>query len=187
MKTISDRISFNDAKDKTTIVILPPQLGWKTKMISVWLLLWYSVGIYITYQLFQPLPQQEAIILLVFLSFWLYFAFKVTKTFLWLTMGKEFIRINETSVSIKKSIRGYGKANPYYLENITKIRVAEEKENSFQSQFEKSAWVMGSEKIEFDHLGKTIKIGRKLDQKETKLLFGVLTKRIEQYLRKKNK
>lgn len=187
MKTISDRISFNDSQDKTTIVILPPQLGWKTKLIGAWLLMWYAVGAYIIYQLFQPFPQQEAIILMIFLSFWAYFAFKVTKTFLWLTMGKEFIKINETSVTVKKSIRSYGKAIPYYLENITKIRVSEQKENSFQAQFEKSAWVMGSEKIEFDHLGKTIKLGRKLDEKETKLLFGVLTKRIEQFLRKKSK
>jgi hypothetical protein len=34
-------------------------------------------------------------------------------------------------------------------------------------------------------MGKTISFGRKLDEKESKLLFQVITKRLEDHLRKK--
>ena len=78
-----------------------------------------------------------------------------------------------------------GKAKEYYLENIKKVRVSVPKANSFQAAWENSPWIRGGERIEFDYLGKTIRFGRKLNQQDSKLLFQLLTKRLEDQLKKK--
>ena len=94
------------------------------------------------------------------------------------------IKINETSFTYKKSIKNYGKATPYYLENIKKIRTFQPKDRSLQSVWEASPWVRGGERLEFDYMGKVIRFGRKLEEKEQKLFFNLLTKKIDEKLRK---
>jgi hypothetical protein len=71
------------------------------------------------------------------------------------------------------------------LENIKKVRIQEVKENSIQAVWENSPWIRGGERLEFDYMGKTIRFGRKLDEKEQKILFNLITKRIEEQLRRK--
>ena len=100
--------------------------------------------------------------------------------------GKEMIKIDETALTIKVAVKSYGKAVPYFLENIKKIRIQEVKENSIQAVWENSPWIRGGERLEFDYMGKTVRFGGKLDEKEQKLLFNLITKRIEEQLRRKN-
>jgi len=88
-------------------------------------------------------------------------------------------------LTYKKSIRKLGKANLYYLENITKMRLFHPKERSIQAVWEQSVWISGGERIEFDYSGKIVKFGKKLEEKDTQLLFKLITKRIEERLRRK--
>jgi hypothetical protein len=60
-------------------------------------------------------------------------------------------------------------------------------ENSLQSVWENSPWVVGGERIEFDYLGKVIRLGRKINEKDAKLLFQILVKRVELFQRKRAK
>ena len=60
------------------------------------------------------------------------------------------------------------------------------KENSFQAVWENSPWIQNGERIEFDYIGKTIRFGKKLNEKDTKLLFNLVIKRIEEYLKQNN-
>ncbi len=90
-------------------------------------------------------------------------------------------------MTYKRSVRKYGKAHPYLLENITKMRMTHPKENSLQAAWEKSAWIMGGERLEFDYMGKVVKFGRKLNEKDAELLFKMLTKRIETQIRQNKK
>ena len=57
--------------------------------------------------------------------------------------------------------------------------------NSFQEVYENSPWIRGGERIEFEYLGKTIRFGRKLSDKDAKLLHGLITKKLEEQLRRK--
>ena len=59
------------------------------------------------------------------------------------------------------------------------------KEKSFQSVWEASPWVRGGERIDFEYQGKIIRFGRKLDEKDAKLLFQLITKKIEERLKSK--
>jgi hypothetical protein len=67
------------------------------------------------------------------------------------------------------------------------MRVTTPKENSVQTAWEKSPWIVGGERIEFDYLGKVIRFGRKLEEQDAQLLFKYLTKRVEQQIRQNRK
>lgn len=187
MKWIGERISFVDQKDKATFVIYPPKIGWKLYLIYLWIALWLVIGGIVFAQLFMDYSENEKIILFVFLSFWVYFAVRVIRTSLYLTFGREYIRLDESGLHIKIARGKYGKSKRYFLENIAKIRREELKETSIQATYESSPWVMGSNRIQFDYLGKVISFGKKLSDKDAKMLFNILVKRIESHLRKAKK
>jgi hypothetical protein len=178
MKWIGDRISFVDKKGRTTIVIEPENKFWINALMGAWVSMWMMIGGIFIWSL-------EKVILVVMLVFWLYYAVRVSRTFFWLLWGRESIKIDESAFTYKKSIRGYGKAVPYYLENISKIRMNIPKEKSFQVAWESSPWIRGGERLEFDYMNKVIPFGRKLQEKDAKLLYQLVTKRVEERLKKK--
>ena len=188
MKWIGDRISFNDKKEYVTFIIYPPQIGQlKKTLIILWTLLWYAVGAAVFSQLFFDYEEKEKIMMIVFLSFWLYYAFRVTRTLIYLTYGREYIKLDKHALRIKRATGKYGKAEQYFLESIQKFEIVELKENSFQAVYENSPWIRGTNKIQFEYIGKTISFGRKLTEKDAKLFYNFLVKRIQQYLRQKDK
>ena len=124
------------------------------------------------------------VIIYIFMAFWAYYALKVTRSFFWLLWGRELLKLDETGLFYKRSIKSYGKSSQYFYENIAKMEVYQPKEKSMQAIMEQSPWVKGGERIDFQHFGKTIRFGRKLNPKDTELLFKLITKRIEERLRK---
>jgi hypothetical protein len=193
MKWIGERISYVDKDEKTTIVITPANTGWQKSLMGAWFGMWTVIGgvmiwAWVSGYAFSYKPedtQQIQIIILIFMAFWLYYFVRVGRAFLWIMIGKEMLKVDKIAFTVKNSIRNYGKAKEYYLENIEKVRVSVPKEASFQSVWESSAWIRGGERLEFDYMGKTIRFGRKLTEKEAKALFQVLTKRIGDHLRRK--
>ncbi|MBU2020263.1 MAG: hypothetical protein KJ941_11515 [Bacteroidetes bacterium] len=188
MKWIGERISFHEKNDISTFVIYPERKAWALSLMGAWCAMWLTIGIVMTWAFFTlKLTESEQIIVVVFMSFWLYYAQRVGRSFLWMLWGKEMLKINLTELTYKKAIRSYGKAQPYFHENISKIRLSIPEENSIQSVWENSPWVVGGERIEFDYLGKVIRLGRKINEKDAKLLFQILVKRVETFQRKRAK
>ncbi len=189
MKWIGERISVVEDKDKSTFVIYPEKKAWATGLIGAWCAMWLSIGAIMAWAMYTlELTQQEFIITVIFMAFWVYYAQRVGRSFLWMMYGRELIKINEAAFYVKRSIKGYGKAHSYFLENIERMRMETPKTNSFQEAWEKSPWVVGGERVMFEHKGKVIRFGRKLDEKDAKLMFNMITKRIEARVRaiKKN-
>ena len=161
MKWIGERISFVDDKNKLTVVIHPESSGWVKSVMGAWFAMWIAIGATIVWSYFTfELTEQEQIIIYVFMAFWAYYAVRVGRSLLWLLWGKELIKIDEAAFTYKKSIKTYGAAKRYLLENISKMRKHEMKEGSFQAIWESSPWVKGGERLEFDYLGKVIRFGR---------------------------
>jgi len=185
MKWIGERISFVDDKQRTTLVIYPENVAWIKAAMGAWVTMWLVIGATIIWSYFTfPLTEQENIIIYVFMTFWAYYAVKVLRSFSWLMWGKELIKIDEAAVYYKKSIMKYGKSTPYYFENIKSVSMYHPKEKSLQSVWEASPWIRGGERIEFEYKGKYIRFGRKLTEKDAKLLFALVTKRIDERMRK---
>lgn len=188
MKWIGNRISYVDQEAKTTIIITPEQPGFIKALLGAWFFMWLTIGITITWSFFHFIyTQQQKLILFVFMAFWVYYAIRVGRSFLWSVYGREYIRIDKIGMSLKTSVKKYGKSRQYLLENIKKIDVYVPPNNSFQTAWENSPWIRGGERINFEYMGKNIRFGRKLNEQEAKLLFQLITKRIEDHLKKKKK
>lgn len=187
MKWIGERISFVEDQTKLTVVIYPESGGWVKSVMGAWFAMWMMIGISLTiYYFTTPLEQNLKIALYVFMAFWAYYAVRVGRSFFWILWGKELIKIDEAKFIHKRSVKSYGKARHYLIGNITKIRMYELKEGSFQSIWEASPWVKGGERLEFDYLGKVVRFGRKVSEKDGKILFKLLAKRMEKNVRKMN-
>lgn len=185
MNWIGNRISFVDGKGKTTIVILPEKNFFVSALMGAWLTMWLTIGFTVIWSLFSfLLTQQEEIIIYIFLVFWLYYALKVSRSFLWLLYGKELIKMDNIAFYYKKSLLNYGKTIPYYYENLRGLTYQIPDAGSFQAIWEKSPWISGSERFHFEYFTKVIHFGRKLSEKESKLLFQLLNKRIQERSKK---
>lgn len=185
MKWIGERVSFVDDKLKTTIVIYPQTATIVKGLMSAWVAMWFTIGAVVAWSFFTfELTDQELIILFVFMAFWFYYAVRVSRSLFWLLWGKELIKIDETAFLYKRSVKNFGKAVPYYLENISKMRVFQPKEKSIQAAWELSPWIKGAERIEFDYMGKEIRFARKLNEKDTEMLFKFITKKMNDRLKK---
>lgn len=187
MKKIGERITFEDHKDYTTIVISPPTVNWKNAMLFAWIVAWTYVGIYILYNFATGMfDKDQQIFFTAFLVFWFYFEYRSVKAFLWIRYGKELLKIDNQYLSFKKSMKKYGKAHRFFLENVQKFSEIERSESKFIKAFENSYWELGKETMQFQSQGKTIKFGRKLEEKDVKLLFKLIEKRLNQKVKKLN-
>lgn len=185
MKWIGERITFLDTKQKVTIVIEPERNGFVNAMMGMWLAMWYTVGGVMFWSLYTlKLNQQEQIILYIALAFWGYYAITVSHSFVWIVYGKELIKIDETAFHYKRSVLSYGKSIPYYFENIKNFSFSVPEIGSFQAIWESTPWTKGGDRITFEYLGKLIKLGVKLNEKETKLLVNFIDKKIKERLKK---
>lgn len=186
MKWIGKRISYLDQGSKTTFVIEPENPGILKVLMGMWFFMWLAIGGAVIWGWNNyDLKRELHLILIVFMVFWTYYLIRVGRSYAWIMAGKEMLKIDKISFTIKNSIKGYGKAQEYYLENISKVRVSTPKPNSFQSAWENSPWIRGGERLEFEYRGKTVRFGRKLSEQDSKLLFQVLTKRLDDYTRRK--
>jgi len=185
LKWIGERVSVAEGKELTTLIVYPERTTWKSVLLYTWFSMWVSIGILVITQFLVDYSREEKLILLIFMVFWLYFFVKIGRTVLWQNRGKELMKLNDQAFILKKSIFKYGKAKEFFYENIKKIRVHEPKLNSFEEFFQNSFFVVGGERLIFDYAGNEIKFARKLNEKDTKLLFQFLTKLIETRMRKK--
>jgi hypothetical protein len=65
------------------------------------------------------------------------------------------------------------------------VEVLFPKENSIQAVWENSPWIQNAERIQFQYISKNIRFARKLNEKDANLLFKLITKKIEEYLKKR--
>jgi hypothetical protein len=179
MHLLSERLSYQDHSNYTTFIILPPNIGSKRAIMGAWFSIWMIIGTIITYQILTIKDQQQWLILIIFMCFWAYYAFRVGRGFFWLLWGKELLKIDDNAFWIKKSIKGFGKSIPYYHENIDKIRLSLPKEGSMQIVYEATEWVVGSGTVEIEYFGKIKSFGLKLNESEAKQLYQVVLKRLE--------
>jgi hypothetical protein len=186
IKWISPRISFKRHQDYSGIVISARIDRWKEGLLLAWLISWTFIGGYFVYTLTTPLTQDQKTYMIILLSFWAYFEFRIFKAWRWRRWGTEFIRINEETLMLKKGIGKYGKAYRYDLENIKNLALIDRPPHALTRQFESSFWVIGGEMLQFEYLGKTIIFGRQISDEEAAKLLNVLMKEVEFYGKRLN-
>jgi hypothetical protein len=194
-KSIGNRISTYTEKEFTSIIVYPKRTRWKEAVLFAWVISFSIIGFYMIYLLIggglekidntglegdpEEVLRNQKIYLGVFVGFWIYFEYKVVKGLLWLTMGKELIKISKDALSVKNSILSYGRSNSYFFENIKGMGLVEHEKLSFGFDYENAFWRKGTDSIIFDHRAKTVSFARKLNEKDSRLLHRFILDRIK--------
>lgn len=182
IKTISERVSYKDHDDCTTIVISPKIDRWKETILTVWIVAWTFCGAFFLFEFFTVEHDKEtSLALIIMLSFWVYFEYKIGKAVLWRKYGAEYFRIEDNQLFYKRSIMNYGKAKIFFCDNIKQIIKVDRSNLSPFSFLEKSAWYIGGETLQFTHKDKVVPFAMQLSDQETAKLLDTFKRKIKQH------
>ncbi|MBD3636309.1 MAG: hypothetical protein HUJ25_03125 [Crocinitomicaceae bacterium] len=197
-KKIGDRISMEDHEKSSTVVILPKRVLWKDILLISWVVCFSFAGLYVIYLLFfgginelkvgenfdQDIREQQIIYLAIFTGFWFYFEYVTLKTMLWYLFGKELIMIDTEGLWVKRSILSYGKSHRFFFENIKKLRYEKGDDTSLNQFLNNAYWSLGSDALFLEYKTKKKSFGRRLEEKEAKLLLRYINDRMKKWRRK---
>ncbi len=185
MEYLSERVSVERKDGRTSVVISARLSRGRETLLVTWAVAWFLCGAYIIYARMQlavgdPVRQY----LLVFLAFWTYYMVLVGKAALWRLNGFELWRIKDGTLTVKDSLFGYGKARSYFVDNIQKLGLLAVDERSWKWQLDQSGWMIGGERLGFEHLGRKIIFGKGLSDEEARQLVPLLKHALSQERKK---
>ncbi len=175
MKVIGDRVSILTKDDLLSIVILPKQDKKKLLVMFLWLLAWSVCGLIVFINYFQVSEKNAKLFIIIYLSFWAYFEFKILRAFIWRRSGKEKIWITGGKVHYQQEINKKGKIQEFDYSLINDLKLIEKNEFSFSEVINSSFWIKGGERIEFTCAHKTVRFGMQLEDKEAKAIIHEIT------------
>ena len=179
MKQLSEKLYFEENKEFAVFKILAKIPRWQETMLLVWVVGWTLCGLVVLYESFGVYTKDEKLIMLVYLVFWVYFEFKIIKSFLWKKWGNELIKIDDEGIKYKRDYNGYGSAKIYFKENISKIAPIDLKDKSLAKTYFDTFWTIGHETLEFTYLSKSILIGMGIQDESRDMLLKHLKHQIK--------
>jgi hypothetical protein len=166
VKKINDKVSMSEKDGNLLIINYGKVVKWQETLLFIWVLSWTICGMVVLFQLFTDLSKEVKLALAIYLSFWVYYEFKIVYVYLWRAFGKELIKINETEVLIKNDIYSYGKAKRFLIDNIQSIKLNEIEETAFSKVMNQSFWKISHHAFCLDYFGKTIYFGKEIPKNE---------------------
>ena len=179
-RSIGDKITVSKT-DKELIVKIPGTIEkWMENALLGWVIMWTIMGLYVFYYVsYYELEREPRIFFIVYLAFWAYFEYKSVVSWLFKKYGFELIRVDNEFLYHKVDILGKGKLKRFLLDNVKGMHVNEELDKSMSSVYNKSFWVMGNERIAFQHIDKEAVLGMHLKTNEAKEIVNLINKRIK--------
>lgn len=174
---ISPKVSYCEKPHEITIVISASITKARFSLLTLWLILFGASGIIISSQMFVTgYDGYTRIGFFAFTCFWVYFMYKIGYAWRWRKSGREFLKITEGKLTIKRAIGAYGKSYEFLIGNIKQIALRDVNEKSFSWELENSFWVLGGERIRFDYMGKEVKFGMQISEADAKKLSHLMIK-----------
>lgn len=173
------RLIIKEDNDKLNIVIYPAIEKHQLNLLGVWLGLWVVIGISVVGGwLAGQIPDEARIATLVFMAFWMYFFYRIFRSYRWFKNGKEEIVVDDSSISISHTVGKRGIPIKYPAANINKLRLRVPDTKSFQFQMENSFWIIGGDTLTFAHNNSPVMFGKKLTEKQAKKLMKLINDRL---------
>ncbi len=171
MKIISDRISLIKKDDLLSIVILPTTDKKKLGLLFLWLMAWTVCGVIVFVNYFTLTDKNSKLFVIVYLSFWAYYEFKIARAFTWKKWGKEKLWIKGNILHYQREVRNKGKIHEYNCELINDLKIIEVSDTNFSFVMGQSFWIKGGERIEMQYQSKTIGVGMQIKTEDAKILL----------------
>ncbi|MBS1651228.1 MAG: hypothetical protein JSU07_04380 [Bacteroidetes bacterium] len=176
MKIIGERISVLKKDEVLSMVILATKEKKKTTLLFLWLLAWTVCGFFVLANYHTISDQNVKAFIIIYLSFWAYYEFKIGKAYAWRKWGKEKIWVSGGILHYKREINGKGKIYEFELNLIENLKPIEHDTKSFAYQYGQSFWVKGGETIQFNYQSKIVRFGLQLSENEVKSVIKELSK-----------
>ena len=144
-------------------------------MLEVWFIAWCGVGAATGLEL-AGASGGDRTFLIIFLSFWAFFFFRVLKVVLWRRIGREMIRVTAEGMSVKNGFKDFGKARFFIKENIKKMEVIRRDPTHFIQNLDQSFWIMGGDSIQFTYMRGRFVLGKQLQEKDAAQLAKLIDK-----------
>lgn len=176
MKVIGDRISILKKEDLLSVVILPTTDKKKLVVLFLWLFAWTVCGLIVLINYFKFYDKDIKVFLLIYLSFWAYFEFKIARAFIWKRNGTEKFWIQHGIIHYQRAINKKGKIKEYTLDLIDDFKIIDISNTSFADTFNQSFWVKGGERLEFISQGKVVRFAMQISDDEARKLFNEITR-----------
>lgn len=180
MEFISERVSVERHKDRTTVVISARPAPLQHTLLVTWLVAWTLCGAYFIHSLVTTGDAELRRGLLIMLAFWAYFELHVVRTFLWRTRGFELWRVQGGVLTVKQSLWRFGRAHDYFVENIEGFGPLNHDKNSWKWQVNDSFWNRGMERLGFTHTGRKVAMGRGLNDQEAAALLRTMDRTLKE-------
>lgn len=180
-KLLTERVSFLRKPDELTVVITQQIPRAKEALLAAWLMAWAMVGaVFVYYWLKSEAGSSDRIFFAISTAFWLYFFVKIGKVFLWRKIGRELVRVQGESLSIKQAYGTRGKAKVYDTTRIRKFGVIPYDFTKFGQFIDRSSYVIGGDTLGFEYNGTKILFGKQLGDKEAVQLARIIDKALRE-------
>ncbi len=180
MEFLSDRVSVQRKAGITTVVISPRLPRLQRSLLLAWAVAWTLCGIAVAV-VGAGLPAgPERAFIPAYLAFWAYFEYRLVRVLLWRLKGFEKWRMKDGVFTVKDDILGLGRATDHAIENIQRPGLLSIDRRSWAWQVNGSFWVMGGERIGFEHHGRKVVLGKGLTEQEAVRLVKVLKEALRQ-------
>ncbi len=174
MKIIGERISILEKDGLLSVVILPARDNKKLFFMFLWLMAWTVCGVIVMAYYFKLQTKEQKLFTIVYLSFWLYFEFKITRAFIWRRWGREKLWIQNGFVHYQQEVNGKGRIKKFDRELIESFEYIDTANHNFSDFINQSFWIKGGERIKFECQGRQIRLGLQLKDQEAKNLLKAL-------------
>lgn len=172
---IGDRIHCHQSDDQLQVEIRQGIPAPQMSMLTVWLLLWFSLEAVVLYFWTQEPSQGNAALgYAIYSAFWAFFAFRIGKVWLWRKRGMEVITIDRRGMSVANAFGQRGLPDFFAHGSHSALRRVEENPQQILRTFEQAFWSMGGETLQFSSGKRTMVMGKQLSDRDADALLQVL-------------
>lgn len=176
IQVIGKRSSILIKEQVFSLVILPTDDKKKVNLLFLWLMAWTVSGFIVLANYFKLTNDNAKLMIIVWLAFWAYFEFKITKVYMWKRFGKEKLWVKNGTLLYQQDINGKGKVKEFDLNLISDFSLIPLTTGSIADTFAQTFWVKGGERIEFTSQAKLIKFGMQLNDEDANKIITALSK-----------
>ena len=175
----SKRITSSQKEQEFHIEINPYRNTGKSKLLLIWLVIWTFCGMIVFSQFFSNMSKEEKLYMAIWMAFWGYFEYAISKVYVWRKSGMEKI-IFKGEQMIHQIVNGKQKQeHSYFFESMIDLASHEFGENQLTDSMQSSYWVKGNECIFFNYMGSKKGLGFQLNKEEANQLLSLLVKEIK--------